>query len=514
MKLEVLRTATRRAAVDLKGARGVVAFVSGVDTVWGDYLAAVRAAFASRGRLRGAGTVVRGSAGVATVGTAAFESLLGTVLEDHALRREEYAAVWLGIGTAEHWVSAAVALLHGPVTTRRIRERGEQAESGAATSEYGPGAAAEWVRPLVREAKSDMERLGRTQSDTAELESCCKELREAAAVVQGDAEAAAMAWVRERQDAETRLLLYRDREKVLRARLKRIRKAGEDAACGRCGQPLQDRAETVEHACREEWEAVVQDGKWWRRRRDQLELKPEELKAIESRALSLKAEIEDLSEELERRKIQALDLDAVIARLEQLRELEVRLAGSPGGALDTPDARASRDGGVAVPDTGAAGGATLAESADSLVDAARKRVRARIHAKLVALTGGRFAGAFPGLYADWIAGNRGGGEDMAALELATRITLAELATEAGMELESIVLPTGLERLNAEDLPRALADLVRLARRIPLVLVKATPRVVARAPESFDLLYRIEGAGKGQRVRRRQSGMAMLWLRGD
>ena len=111
-------------------------------------------------------------------------------------------------------------------------------------------------------------------------------------------------------------------------------------------------------------------------------------------------------------------------------------------------------------------------------------------------------------------GNRGSGESTAALEASARIALAEIALDAGMQLGSVLLPAGLERLNDEDLPRALADLARLAQRIPLVLVKATPPVAAGAPESFDLLYRLQDTAKGVRIRRQRPGLATLWLQGE
>lgn len=463
MKPEALGTAARAAALELTGARGLVACVADTDTVWGEYMAAIRAALASRER------------------------------PEHALRRDEFAAVWLGTGPAETWLSAGVALLQGPASARGVAARGGPAGDGAKELPAGAVSAAAWVQRLVRDATSDVQRLARAQAGTAELEGRWRELREAAAVKRGDAEAAAMAWVRERQDAETRLQLYRDREKELRGRLRKIREGGEDAECVNCGRPLGDRAGAVTEARREEWEDVVQDGKWWRQRRDQLELKPDELKEIESRALSLDAEIEDLSEEIERRKVRALELATASERLEQLRGLEARLGEGSGGAQ-----------------AGEAGRDDAGRSAE----AARERVRAKVHARLVALTGGRFAGAFPELYAEWIAGGLGSGEDTAALEVAARITLAEIAIDAGVEMESVLLPTGLERLNGEDLPRALADLVRLAKRIPLVLVKATARVVAGAPESFDLVYRLENTGKGRRVRSQRPGLASIWLQGD
>ena len=504
MKLEVLRSATPTAAIDLRDARGLVAFVSDNDAAWGGYLAAIRASFAARGRLRGPGSVVRGEATAATVGTAAFEAQLGKVLAKHALRSEEYAAVWLGTGTPRVWVAAAVALLQGPETTRRIREGAARGEPGAGRPPSRAGVEAGWVEELVREARAEVERLTRLREGVGRVVERLGGLRGEAAVVQGDAEAAAMAWVRERQDAETRLLLYRDREKELRGRLEQIHKGGEDAACANCDRPLGDRTDAVRRARREEWEAVVQDGKWWRRRRSQLELKPEGLKALETRALELNAEIEDLAEELQRHRAAARELEAAAGRLERLLALEARLAGRPAAAAD---------GGVA---SGRPRSASVKghERGTPSAEAARGRFRAEVHARLVGLVGGRFASTFPELYSDWTAGKRADGEAEAALELAARLTLAEMAADAGVRLGSIVLPSGLERLGAEDLPRALAELVGLAKRIPLVLAKATPQVVAGAPECFDLVYRFEASGKGSRVRRQRLGLATIWLQGD
>ena len=344
---------------------------------------------------------------------------------------------------------------------------------------------------LVREARADVARLTRSREGLGGVEGRLSELREEAAIVQGDADAAAMAWVRERQDAETRLLLYRDREKELRGRLEYIRKAGKDASCANCDRLLEERTDSVRRARREEWEGVVQDGKWWRRRRSQLELKPGRLKALETRAISLNAEIEVLAEKLHRLRTTAMELEAAERRLERLLALEARLTGGP-----------------------AKGKPAASEDAVRSAEAARERFRSAVHSRLVALTGGRFASTFPELYREWAAGKRGAREEVAALELAARITLAELAGQAGIRLGSIVLPWGLERLGAEDLPRALAELVHLVKHVPLVLAKAAPQVVAGAPECFDLVYRFEPAGKGSRITRQRPGLATVRLQAE
>ena len=508
MRLEVLRAAGPAAAIDLADARGLVAFVAEGDAAWRGYVAALRAAFAAGGRVRGPGAVVRGGAAAATVGSAAFEALLEAVLARHALRREEYAAVWLGEGPSRVWVAAAVALLRGPDATRRLREEAARGRPGAARSPSGAGMEAGWVRERIREARAEVERRSRERERVAEVEARLGALREEAAVVQGDADAAAMVWLRERQDAETRLLLHRDRERELRGRLEQIREAGPEAECATCGRPLGDRADAVRRARREEWEAVVQDGRWWRRRRAQLDLKPDELKALETRALSLSAEIADVSEELQRRRTEALRLDAAAERLEDLKALRRRLAAGPADGGE----RRPASGEAKAEAEAQAQAAAKARREDALaVESARLRFRAAVHARFVAFTGGRFASGFPELYSEWASGRGGGGEAEAALRLAARVALAEVATQAGVRLGSLVLPTGLERVSAADLPRALPELVRLSRRVPLVLVKATPRVVAGAPESFDLLYRVEATAKGSRVRRQSPGLATIRL---
>lgn len=105
----------------------------------------------------------------------------------------------------------------------------------------------------------------------------------------GDVEQATMEWLRERQDAETHLKAYRDRASELKARLAQLEAGGPEAPCPTCGRPLADHLGEVRVQLREEWELVVQDGRWWKRRRAQLEDKPEHLRALEAAAERLEA---------------------------------------------------------------------------------------------------------------------------------------------------------------------------------------------------------------------------------
>ncbi len=489
MRIVSLQAGSRGPVLDLRDARGLVGFVSEDDPLWGELVGGLRAAFASRGRHRGPGAVVEGAV---RVGSRAFESQLDEVVEAHGLRREEYAALWFGDGSAKRWLATAGTLLLGPSGAGKIREHGGRAREEELKGGTTGGLPAGRVARLARDARSEVDRLAGLQAEVEGLEARLCEAREEAAVARGDAEAGMMAWARERQDAETRLLLYRDRERELRGRLKSMDKGGEDGLCGRCDRELGDRAGPVRNALREEWEGVVQDGRWWRRRRDQLEGKPDELQAAESRAVALSAEVDGLVEELARCKTQVGELKVATRRLDELVELGVRLRGGGGGV---------RSG------AGAAG----EERRIRLLSETRRRVRARIHGKVVALTGGRLLGAFPELFAAWDGGAGRGGEDVAVLEVATRITLVELAAEVGVKLDSVVFPDGLGGLHREDRPRLVTALARVARRIPLVLVHAPPRVAAAAPECFDFLYRHGGPAAGGAVRRQRSGLGAVWL---
>lgn len=489
MKIDVLQAGLRGPVLDLQDGRGLVAFVADGGPLWGEFMSSLREGFTRPGRPGGPRVLVRTADGTMGVGGRAFEEVLAPILTAHVLSREEYAAVWFGGGPVTTWLSAAATLCQGPETTRKVRELGRllspEGDGGSVRDRSVDG----FVRRMVREGREDVERLSRSGEGVEALEAQLREARGEAAEVHGDVEAGMMAWVRERQDAETRLLLYRDRERELRDRLKRLDEEGDEAACRSCGQPLKDRAQAVRNARREEWEAVVQDGRWWRRRRDQLERKPDDLKAIETRAMELDSAVNELSEELERRKIRGLELEAAIGRVDELAALEARL-GRQRGSAEMEEVRAG------------------------LVRAARERVRALIHARVLSLTGGRLAGVFPALFADWADGGRRGGKEFAVLELAVRIALAELAVNAGVPLQSVVLPAGLNRLGREDVHRALVELVRLSRRIPLLLVKTTHGVASAFPECFDLLYRVEDVPEGRRLRRDRSGLGTIWLQVD
>ncbi len=490
MRIFTLQAGSRAPLLDLEGARGLVAFAADGEPLWSRWMATLSDAYASRGRFAGPGPLVEARGGTARMGTAEFEAALDATLDRCALHRDEYAAVWFGAGAPGAWLSAAWGLSpdSGPVRDARALGRPMRA------SRDGAGA---W-RALVRAARDDVERLAGADDRVERTEVRLGEARRRAEAAWSRARARRRAWVRERQDAETRLSLYRDRGRELRRGLESMDDADPETTCSTCGRTLGDRSSRVRDPRREEWESVVQDGRWWRRRRDQLEAEPAELESLESEAGRQASRVEDLETTLATRRRRAVELGAATVHLERL--------------LEASEAMGSAGGGEAGPQEGESDARSRGALARA-VRRARESVRLRIHAKAVALTGGRLASSFPGLYRDWSEGGRRGGEDAAALELGARLALVELAAERGLVLGSLVFPVGLERLRADDLRRAVEDLAALGSSCASVVVKASPDVVAAAPERFGTIYRLEDAAEGPgRITRRRAGMGRLRLK--
>jgi len=113
-------------------------------------------------------------------------------------------------------------------------------------------------------------------------------------------EAGNLEWARSRQDAESRLQAYRDRAREIRSRIRELEREGEAAGCPTCGRPVGKALPGLLAALKEEWEGVVQDGRWWKRRREQMDEKPKGLRRLEGEALALQARLESLSEQVER----------------------------------------------------------------------------------------------------------------------------------------------------------------------------------------------------------------------
>jgi exonuclease SbcD len=359
----------------------------------------------------------------------------------------------------------------------------------------------------------------------AELEGELLDLRGNVTEAAGDLEAGTMEWHRERQDSETHLRAYRDRGKELRNRIRKLEALGPDSPCATCGRLLAEHYEKVLGELREEWETLVQDGQWWRRRWEQLEEKPPNLQKLEGNAHRLSAEFEDCAERLERARASLRELDELRDREREQRD-RLALLGREGETAvpsleDFGDARGGR--GV-IPETPASARILfelVGDLGEEILEECRTRLLHRGGRRLNRLTGGRILGldlAAGGGEVELVDGGGSAGveadEDRAAAMVALRMALAELLSEEWSPMGSFVLGDPFDRMGGEDQLRALSLLRRILSRIPQILLLTRGLVVERAPEFFDGLFEFrEEPEKGlPPLRALPAGVGMLRIR--
>jgi hypothetical protein len=331
-----------------------------------------------------------------------------------------------------------------------------------------------------------------------ELEAELMDLRGSVAETGGDLGAGTMEWHRERQDAETHLQAYRDRARELRGRIRKLEELGPDSPCPTCRRLLAEHFQEVLEELRDEWEALVQDGQWWRRRWEQLEGKPQDLIELEGKSYLVNARFEDCTERLERARSALREMDELRVRKREVQDrldLLLKEADEDGATLE--ELERFMDGNGEIPETPPLA-SRLYELARSLrteiEEECRTRLMNRGGRRLNRLTGGRILGLEEdeGGVVQLVEGGGSAGveadEDRAAAVVALRMALVELLAEDWNPIGSFVLGDPFDRLGAEDQLRALSLLRRILSRIPQVLLLTRGPVVERAPEFFDGLY--------------------------
>lgn len=284
-------------------------------------------------------------------------------------------------------------------------------------------------------------------------------LRADAVEVDGEVEALTVEWLRERQDAETQLQSHRDRARELRDRIRAMEGAGTEGPCPVCGRPLADHLEEVLATFREEWDALVQDGRWWRRRREQLEPKPEALREMEIRGMRLHAELEAAAE---------------------ASEVGPPPAGQGVGAGGESSEWGPRETAAALP-------AAEPDGQDARLRAA---LLGRASDLLNRLTDGALAGIVERndrllLVADGRLLPLAATCDRAVVRLALHLALVELALERGAPPATLRLGVGVTALDPGAASRMVELLRRLSRHLPGVVLDAGAELVRRRADRFD-----------------------------
>lgn len=403
-------------------------------------------------------------------------------------------------GTEAETLDGALRLAVEAVATSRGMEALDVALERAGVSPGDdPGGAEEPAAHDGSRSSSGPSPLPSASSEARDLEGelrlaerSLREIRADAAEVDGDLEAATMDWLRERQDAETTLHAYRDRARELRSRIRRLEDAGPDAPCPTCGRVLASHHEEVLAELREEWEAVVQDGSWWRSRWNQLELKPAHLRDLEGKAVRLHAAIEAGSE-----------------RVEILRS---RLRGR-APASDASDERRPLDNEerALVRALRAVRSARLARARELVLDRASRF--------LCRISGGRVLAISEEDGRARLQGTAGvlqplSEEDLAAARLTLRLAAASLVAASGKVLASLPVEEPFDRLDEETRTRTLLLLRALVREIPRILLVTRGAAVDARPELFDFLLEVrdDGMPTGPIVRQVPSGPGWIALR--
>ncbi len=130
------------------------------------------------------------------------------------------------------------------------------------------------------------------------------------------------AWLRDRQDADTKLQTYRDRGAELKEQIRQCREAGPEGACPTCGRPMGADYERLLDEMEDQWVTIVQDGKWWASRFDQLKEKPEDVAEAEAQVRSLSEQVDACSRKLTRCEEAVKELKTL--RVEQVQREERR----------------------------------------------------------------------------------------------------------------------------------------------------------------------------------------------
>ena len=176
---------------------------------------------------------------------------------------------------------------------------------------------------VVEQAPALAEQYGR------ELEAARRELAEAEQQVSDRLSE----WVQKKEEVRTRLETYRKRGHELKEQMRLLEQAGPEGVCPTCERPLGEEFERVLARLRDEWEVLVQDGKWLRQRERQLAEKPEELTRAETRRAAVRAAVEEKARRLARCQQAVQELETLRAdrrqREERLEKLRAELAALP-----------------------------------------------------------------------------------------------------------------------------------------------------------------------------------------
>jgi exonuclease SbcC len=142
-------------------------------------------------------------------------------------------------------------------------------------------------------------------------------------------------WDRDRQEADANRRILRGQAEELRAQIKQLEAAGPDGICPTCKRALGSEYDSVLELVRGQYEEVVQDGKWHKKRFEQLSAEPDEVVTGRNELARAREESERIKRELAEAEAALTQADALKAELEaeevRTRELAGEIAALPEG---------------------------------------------------------------------------------------------------------------------------------------------------------------------------------------
>ncbi|MFP3948835.1 MAG: hypothetical protein ACLFWG_08905, partial [Longimicrobiales bacterium] len=337
----------------------------------------------------------------------------------------------------------------------------------------------------------------------------------------------------------THLQQYRNQARELRTRMREMEEKGAEGSCPFCGRSLGDHLGVVMAELQEEWDGLVQDGTWWRRRREQLDPKPEELQELERRSVRLQSKVEACAERLERCRFELREWDELRGRREELAALagDVRAtpfagerpgvdeqgagrsAGTGKDGVETPGAATDRGGSDGGPGAAERRRNTLLRAfrearADLLREEGRRLTRSA-GSLLNRISGGRILGLVVDGSGrlDILEDGRVAGtvtvEDRATAAVALHLALALELVETGARLESILVAETFRGMDPEARIRSVEVLRGLRDRIPQVLLLWGGEVVDAVPERFDQILEFRADRDRPSIRSLPGGVGRL-----
>jgi len=160
---------------------------------------------------------------------------------------------------------------------------------------------------------------GGGEEERREAETALAVAQEARRAAEVDEERARTAWVRDRQDAETKRQALLDQYQDLKGHRARITEAGAEGACPTCLRPLGQEYPGVLDTLGRQLEEIAINGQFFKQRLKQLAVEPPELREAQARrtgaAAALDAAVQRVAREVEQERERAA-LGEELARLE------------------------------------------------------------------------------------------------------------------------------------------------------------------------------------------------------